>query len=230
MQKGGKSCIADEVSRMKELTHEDTLDVLSACLDLLAAREGEIRDLYDRLQTYEPVPTADGRAIGAITPDVDEIGRRSSPGWPTAVAVCGTPLVGRSLMLLCPQTGLRIAGITNSGLEGLKLAEKHKPRFAFIDLDVTDIDGLVLVSRMKEIVPDATIIALAGGSQESTLVSAIIAGANEVIGKPIQARRLMNAIGRLVKKGKTRSSDLDRIPSSFDPSKGKQDRESWSVI
>lgn len=215
---------------MKELTHEDTLDVLSACLDLLAARESEIRDLYDRLQTYEPVPTADGRAIGAITPDVEEIGRRSSPSWPTAVAICGTPLVGRSLMLLCPQTGLRIAGITNSGLEGLKLAEKNLPRFVFIDLDVTDIDGLVLVSRMKEIVPDATIIALAGGSQESTLVSAIIAGANEVIGKPIQARRLMNAVGRLVKKGKSKSRATDRLPMSIDPSSGKQGRETWSVI
>ena len=215
---------------MKELTHEDTLDVLSACLDLLAMRESEIRDLYDRLQTYEPVPSAEGRTLGAITPDIDEAGRQASPGWPNAVAICSTPLVGRSLMLLCPQSGLRIAGITNSGLEGLKLAEKHQPRFAFVDLDVTDIDGLVLVSRMKEILPDTTIIALAGGSQESTLVSAIIAGASEVIGKPLQARRLMNAVGRLVQSRRSHSRKDPSIPRRFNPEVISGNRERWTVI
>jgi len=215
---------------MKELSREDALDVLSACLELLACRESEIRDLYDRLQTYEPVPSADGRTIGSITPDVDEAGRRASSSWPTAVAICGTPLVGRSLMLLCPQVGLRIAGITDSGLEGLKLAEKHKPMFAFVDLDVADIDGLVLVSRMKEILPEITIIALAGGSQENALVSAIIAGASDVISKPLQTRRLMNAVGRLVKTRKNNPGREKVIPRHFNPAVKASDQENWSVI
>ncbi len=215
---------------MKELTSEETLEVLGACLDLLARRESEIRELYDRLQAYEPDTAAEGRIIGAITPDVDEAGRSASSGWPTAIAVCGTPLVGRTLMLTCPQVGLRITGITDSGLDGLKLAEKNTPDFAFIDLDIDDIDGLVLVSRLKEILPDMTIIALTSTSQENALVSAIIAGANEVIGKPLQTKRLINAVGRLVKSRGKKKEYGRTIPLQFNPAETSESYESWSIL
>lgn len=214
---------------MKDLNREETLEVLSACLDLLANREAEIRTLYDKLQRYEPELVAEGKIIGPIAPEVGD-NNRSLPGdWPSAVAICGTPLIGRSLMLLCPQVGLRIVGITDSGLDGLKLSEKHRPSFAFIDLDVCDIDGLVLVSRLKEILPDITIIALSGAAQESALVSAIIAGANEVIGKPIQAKRVMNLVGRLVKNRKTGKKSAETIPMHFNPAV-KSGQESWRVL
>jgi len=214
---------------MKNLTRVETLEVLAACLDLLANRESEIRSLYDKLQRYEPELITEGRIIGPISPTLEEHGRSVPGGWPSAVAVCGTPLIGRSLMLLCPQVGLRIVGITDSGLEGLKLAEKHRPAYAFIDLDVCDIDGLVLVSRLKEILPNITIIALTGAAQESALVSAIIAGATEVIGKPIQAKRVMNVVGRLVKNKKSGKRSAETIPIHFNPSV-TSDEESWRVL
>jgi len=214
---------------MKDLTREETLEVLTACLDLLANREAEIRALYDKLQRYEPELIADGKIIGPISPDVKDHERELPCGWPSAVAVCGTPLIGRSLMLLCPQVGLRIVGITDSGLDGLKLAEKHRPSYAFIDLDVADIDGLVLVSRLKEILPGITIVALSGAAQESALVSAIIAGASEVIGKPIQAKRVMNVVGRLVRNRATGKKSAQTIPVHFNPVETK-DQESWRVL
>jgi len=214
---------------MQELTPTDTLEIISACFELLTQREEEIRSLYDRLQKYEPVPGSDGRAIGGITPTVEQIGRQSSPHWPGSIAVCGTPLVGRALMLLCPQMGMRILGITDSGLEGLSLVEQHRPQFAFVDLDIGDIDGLVLISRMNEINPDMTILALAAGTQESTLVSAIIAGAKEVIVKPLQAGRVIDSVNRLLKQ--TRKRKMDRIPVQVSP--GKVDAipfREWSIL
>ena len=213
---------------MKELTREETLEVLSACLDLLANREAEVKDLYDKLQRYEPEIISGPRIINTAAPETDEDGEKSG-GWPSAVAVCGTPLVGRSLMCLCPQVGLRIVGISDSGLDGLKLAEKHRPSFAFIDLDVVDIDGLVLVSRLKEILPDITIIALSGAAQESALVSAIIAGASEVIGKPIQAKRMMNAIKRLVKQNRSKKKPSETLPVHINPALAAN-RENWRVL
>ncbi len=214
---------------MKEMTPGDTLEVLTACFELLAQREGEIRNLYDRLQKFEPVPGSDGRGIGGITPTVEQVGRQASPHWPGAIAVCGTPLVGRSLMLLCPQMGLRILGITDSGLEGLSLVEQHKPQFAFIDLDVDDIDGLVLISRMNELNPDMTILALAAGTQESTLVSAIIAGAREVIVKPLQAGRVIDSVNRLLKRPRGKR----RMPVAVQIGPGKVESlpfHEWSVL
>jgi len=215
---------------MKKLNHEDALEVISACFDLLARREGEIRELYDRLQRYEPTPAEETRLLGGITPEFEETRRKSGGGWPEAIAICSTPLVGRSLMLLCPQMGLRIVDITDSGLDGLKATEKNKPDFAFVDLDVSDIDGLVLISRIREIMPDITIVALSGGTQENMLVSAIIAGADEVIGKPVQARRLMNAVDKLKRERTSRSGSDVKIPTTFDPLTSSEGRKHWSVI
>ena len=206
---------------MKDLTPNDTLEIISACLDLITRREQEIRGLYDRLQKFEPVPDSEGRALGAITPDIEEAGRRAAPGWPGAVAVCGTPLVGRSLMLLCPQMGLRIQGITDSGLEGLSLVERYKPEFAFVDLDVTDIDGLVLVSRMKELAPNMHILALAACEQENILVSATIAGARDVIAKPLQAGRMLDIVKRIQKTGLSKKLPSNTLPFEFDPSSSR---------
>jgi len=215
---------------MKKLTNDETLEVLTACLDLLSRRESEIRDLYDRLQAYEPDPASEGRLIGAITPDLDESRRKMPEAWPKAIAVCGTPLVGRSLILMCPQVGLRVVGITDSGLEGLKLAEKHKPDFAFIDLDINDIDGLVLIARLKEVVPDIAVVALTGVSQESTLVSAIIAGATEVIGKPLQTKRLLNTVGKMIKRRRSMPRPSEMLPLSSNPKHSSGAHESWSVL
>lgn len=213
---------------MKELSREDALDVVSACMELLAKREEEIRSLYDRLALYEPMPVAEGKTVGPITPDIVESARQASSGSKNSVAICGTPLVGRSLMLICPQAGLRIVGITDSGIEGLKLIEKNMPEIVFVDLDVSDIDGLVLVSRIREVHPTATIIALAGGSMERTLVSAVIGGADEVLGKPLQAKRMINTIKTLMNIKKKKQPPDERIPLHMNPSASLNNK--WSVI
>lgn len=214
---------------MKNLTPADSLEVISACFDLLARREDDLRRLYDKLQQYEPIPGSDKRLLGAITPTIEEVHRHSPTDWPGAIAVCGTPLVGRSLMLLCPQMGLKILGITDSGLEGLSLVEQHKPEFVFIDLDVNDIDGLVLISRMKDILPDVTILALSAGKQETTLVSAMIAGARDVIAKPLQAGRVIDTVTRLLNKRHTSPFPTGRLPDNINPSIN-QAREGWTVL
>lgn len=215
---------------MKDLTPDDALEVIAACFELLAKRESEIRSLYERLQTYEPVPGTDGNSLGQITPEVEEMKRRAAPEWPGAVAVCGTSLVGRSLMLLCPQMGLRILGITDSGLEGLSLIEKHRPKFAFVDLDVGDIDGLVLISRVKELVPDIAILALAAGTHESTLVSAVIAGARDVIAKPLQAGRVLDTVRRLMKERSDAGIPNGTLPLEVDPANLTGRLDGWSVL
>ena len=217
---------------MKQMTPADTLEVISACFDLLARREYEIRNLYERLTMYEPVPGSDGKSLGGITPSLEEAGRRAAPTWPGAVAVCGTPLVGRSLMLLCPQMGLRIQGITDSGLEGLSLVERHKPEFTFIDLDVNDIDGLVLISRMRELAPDMHILALAASASESTLVSATIAGARDVIAKPLQAGRVLDIVKRILKKGRSKRIPACTLPKEINPAIATvlESSEGWTVI
>jgi CheY-like chemotaxis protein len=217
---------------MKKMTPADTLEVISACFDLLAKREYEIRNLYERLQKYEPVPESDGKSLGPITPDLEEAGRKAAPTWPGAVAVCGTPLVGRSLMLLCPQMGLRIQGITDSGLEGLSLVERYKPEFAFIDLDVNDIDGLVLISRMRELAPDMHILALVASASESMLVSATIAGARDVIAKPLQAGRVLDIVKRIMRKGRSKRIPTCNLPLEINPAVATvlENNTGWTVI
>jgi CheY-like chemotaxis protein len=214
---------------MKEITPADSLEVISACMDLLAKRESEIKGLYDKLQMYEPPkarPKQDGDDGGI---HLDGVPIATQPGWPGAIAVCGTPLIGRALMLLCPQMGLKIQGITNSGLEGLSLVERHAPAFAIVDLDVDDIDGHVLISRLKDLSPDITVLALSAGNDESTLVSAIIAGARDVISKPIQANRVIDVVKRIIKDNKNPRIIEETLPRNIDPAESLMNK-GWGVV
>jgi len=217
---------------MKDFSNLDALEVIDACFNLLALRESEIRNLYDRLQKYEPLPNLDSHPPTQTTP---QIAPTTSPSYPGALAVCGTPIVGRSLMLLCPQMGLRLLGITNSGLEALSLIEKLKPDFAFVDLDISDIDGLVLISRMKDLAPNLNILALSPTLTETVLVSAVIAGARDVLAKPIQAARVMDIVKRIQKQKNSDPIPSGKLPLRIDPSlsinfEPNPNPDGWSVI
>ncbi|HEX9745107.1 MAG TPA: response regulator [bacterium] len=213
---------------MKDLSQSDMLEILGACLDLLASREDEIRALYDRIENIQRIPGS-YKNISSVAKSLDDAKAATSPDWPAAIAVSATPNVGRSLTLLFPHMGLRIQGITDSGLEGLTLVEKHKPEFAFVDLDVKDIDSHVLISRMKEVQPDLIVIALSSGNEETVLVSATIAGAKEVIAKPIQSARVINTVNRLKKESDYVLIPAGKLPDRINPTKSKI-TEGWTVL
>ena len=105
-----------------------------------------------------------------------------------------------SLQLLL-RTVLEEAGhelyLAASGEEALELYKRHP-----IDVVVTDIqmprgDGLELITALKGLYPDASIVAVSGKGLPK-LQMAQLAGARSILTKPIDRERLLKAVEEAV--------------------------------
>lgn len=92
------------------------------------------------------------------------------------------------------------------GKYALNLIEKEKPDLLLTDVYMPELDGVALVSQIRDIRADLPIIVMSGGgqidrSEDDLNFSLSITkdlGANETIAKPIDIEQLINMINRLL--------------------------------
>jgi two-component system KDP operon response regulator KdpE len=77
-----------------------------------------------------------------------------------------------------------------TGQEGLAMAVQHRPDAILLDLGLPDMDGLDLVTRLREWSRTPVIVISARG-QESDKVGALDAGADDYLTKPFGTRELL---------------------------------------
>jgi len=77
-----------------------------------------------------------------------------------------------------------------SGEAGLKLAGKHPPDIAVVDLGLPDMDGTAVIERLRSWT-DAPILVLSGRADSLDKVEALDAGADDYITKPFSADELL---------------------------------------
>ncbi|MCE1205392.1 MAG: response regulator [Holophagaceae bacterium] len=77
-----------------------------------------------------------------------------------------------------------------TGQEGLALAVQHRPEAILLDLGLPDMDGLEVVSRLREWSRIPVIVISARG-QETDKVDALDAGADDYLTKPFGTRELL---------------------------------------
>ncbi|MDB5842147.1 MAG: integral rane sensor hybrid histidine kinase [Herminiimonas sp.] len=86
---------------------------------------------------------------------------------------------------------------TGKGSDGLRLAAMEKPDVAIIDIGLPGMNGLEIARRLR--VDDATreigLIALTGYGQEADRQSALAAGFDMHLVKPVETERLLNSLG-----------------------------------
>lgn len=81
-----------------------------------------------------------------------------------------------------------------TGEEGLALASSHKPDIILLDLGLPDLDGLVVLKRLREWTT-APIIILTARGKEKEKVEGLNAGADDYLGKPFDVEELMARVG-----------------------------------
>ncbi|MEM6901656.1 MAG: ActR/PrrA/RegA family redox response regulator transcription factor [Pseudomonadota bacterium] len=71
--------------------------------------------------------------------------------------------------------------------EGMDLARQTQPRFAVLDLRLTDGSGLDIVGALREVRPDCRIVMVTAYGNIATAVAAVKAGAVDYLSKPTDA-------------------------------------------
>jgi CheY-like chemotaxis protein len=94
------------------------------------------------------------------------------------------------------------AYVAGSGEEGIKIAAERIPDLIFTDLNLTDMDGLMLIERLNERAATAQIpvFILSASPEEDIINRAQAAGAKAYLNKPVRLQTLMDIIRDYVPK------------------------------
>jgi len=139
---------------------------------------------------------------------------------------------------MCPQSTVlviddeiqirRLLGITlsangfkifeaSTGNEGVVMAAKVQPALIILDLGLPDVDGLVIIKRLREWY-DKPIIVLSVRNSEEDIVVALDNGANDYLTKPFRTGELLARIRVAIRQNQEFGSENTKIcgPLSID--------------
>lgn len=95
--------------------------------------------------------------------------------------------------------GCVVVGEADDGLDGKELIIKEKPDIIITDIRMPEVDGLSMISQIRDVVPDSKIIILTGYREFEYASDAIKLGAFDYILKPTKIEELNSVILRAVK-------------------------------
>jgi two-component system response regulator HydG len=84
----------------------------------------------------------------------------------------------------------------NSGAEGLRLLERDEPSVILTDLKMEGMDGLTLLKKARQELPDAEIVVITGHGDVTTAVEAMRAGAANYVQKPVGLEELRTMVDK----------------------------------
>ncbi len=85
----------------------------------------------------------------------------------------------------------------SSKKEALQLAASHKPDFVFLDIKLKDTDGLELIRHIRAVSKKSKIVIFTGYAAEEACIMAIKYGADGIITKDMEPKKIINAINTL---------------------------------
>jgi two-component system, OmpR family, KDP operon response regulator KdpE len=101
-----------------------------------------------------------------------------------------------------------------TGAEALSALRHHRPDLVLLDLGLPDIDGLVLVARIRALGP-VPIVVLSSRGDEAAKVTALDSGADDYVTKPFSADELLARL-RAALRHRLQQQGADRVYSSDD--------------
>jgi two-component system response regulator HydG len=86
--------------------------------------------------------------------------------------------------------------VATSGTEGARLIESDVWDVILTDLKMNDLDGLAILKKAKELLPDAEVVMITGFGDVKTAVEAIKQGASNYLTKPVDRDELRAIVQR----------------------------------
>ena len=98
-------------------------------------------------------------------------------------------------MVLGKESNFEVAGIANTGVEGVELALKTKPDIVLMDIQMEhQFAGIEATEKIKEALPETKIIMLTVNEDDEMIYRAFAAGASEYIVKSSSVADIINSI------------------------------------
>ncbi len=112
-----------------------------------------------------------------------------------------------------------VCGEASDGHDGTELVNKFLPDIIITDIRMPEVDGLAMIRRIRDKVPECKIIILTGYRDFEYVQEAIKLGAFDFILKPSKVGELTTVIGRAVKELKAyeqRLEEMSKLKSHFE--------------
>ena len=92
--------------------------------------------------------------------------------------------------------GHEVVGEAGNGLEAVAQYQTLKPEVTTLDITMPEKDGLAALKEIIALDPAARVIMCSALGQESKVLESIKAGARDLVVKPFQADRVIEAVGK----------------------------------
>lgn len=96
------------------------------------------------------------------------------------------------------KNGYEVVAEAANGVEAVELYKSHQPDLVTMDITMPEMDGIEAVKQIKAVNPATKVIMCSAMGQQSMVMDAIKAGANDFIVKPFQADRVLEAVKKIV--------------------------------
>lgn len=99
---------------------------------------------------------------------------------------------------LLEKNDIKILGEAKDGMEAIVKYKKLNPKVVTIDITMPKLDGINAIKEILKIDPEARIIVCSSLGQESLVMKAIASGAKSFVVKPINEKRLIEEVNKLL--------------------------------
>ncbi|GAA1663651.1 response regulator transcription factor [Nonomuraea maheshkhaliensis] len=109
------------------------------------------------------------------------------------------------------QEGWQVEAV-GSGQSAIRAAERFAPDAAILDIMLPDLDGLALMRRLRERLPELCVLFLTARDAVEDRVAGITAGGDDYVTKPFSLEEVLARLrGLLRRAGMARAADGDRL-------------------
>jgi DNA-binding response OmpR family regulator len=103
------------------------------------------------------------------------------------------PAIGGELRTAVSSSGFDVT-LAPDGAAALAAVGRHAPDLVLLDLGLPDTDGVLLCRELRQLTPDAVIVALTARTEELEVIVALDAGADDYLTKPFRLAELLARI------------------------------------
>ena len=96
------------------------------------------------------------------------------------------------------KNGYNVAGEAENGMKAVEKFKEVTPDLVLMDITMPEMDGIAALKEIKKIDAGAKVIMCSAMGQQAMVIESIQAGAKDVIVKPFQAERVLEAVKKVV--------------------------------